>query len=103
MCAKAGRTLLLRASSAGTLVIMAVETPSARFDEAAPDAQGRDWKRLLTHGAPILGVVVAILASLLHLPVALVDLEPFDAYLPAVAGYYTDIAGNMLSAWALRD
>lgn len=35
---------------------------------------------------PWLLVGVAILASLLHLPVALVDLEPFDAYLPAVAG-----------------
>jgi len=30
--------------------------------------------------------VVAIVAALLHLPLALVDLEPFDAYLPAVAG-----------------
>ena len=29
---------------------------------------------------------VAILAALLHLPLNLVDLEPFDAYLPAVAG-----------------
>ncbi|MGI9178082.1 MAG: 4Fe-4S binding protein, partial [Pirellulales bacterium] len=28
----------------------------------------------------------AILIAVLHLPVALVDLEPFDAYLPAVAG-----------------
>ena len=31
-------------------------------------------------------LVVAILAALLHLPLNLVDLEPFDAYLPAVAG-----------------
>ena len=30
--------------------------------------------------------LVAILAALLHLPLNLVDLEPFDAYLPAVAG-----------------
>jgi NosR/NirI family nitrous oxide reductase transcriptional regulator len=31
-------------------------------------------------------VVLAILASVLPLPIALVDLEPFDAYLPLVAG-----------------
>jgi NosR/NirI family transcriptional regulator, nitrous oxide reductase regulator len=31
-------------------------------------------------------LAVAILASLLHWPLNLVDLEPFDAYLPAVAG-----------------
>jgi NosR/NirI family nitrous oxide reductase transcriptional regulator len=31
-------------------------------------------------------LVVAILSALLHLPLNLVDLEPFDAYLPAVAG-----------------
>jgi NosR/NirI family nitrous oxide reductase transcriptional regulator len=31
-------------------------------------------------------LALAILVAVLHLPVALVDLEPFDAYLPAVAG-----------------
>ena len=31
-------------------------------------------------------LVVAILAAVFHLPLNLVDLEPFDAYLPAVAG-----------------
>ena len=45
-----------------------------------------DRLRLPLVGLPWLLVVVAIIVSLLHLPVALVDLEPFDAYLPAVAG-----------------
>ncbi len=31
-------------------------------------------------------LVLAILTAVLHLPVNLVDLEPFDAYLPAIAG-----------------
>ena len=31
-------------------------------------------------------LAVAILTAVLHWPLALVDLEPFDAYLPAVAG-----------------
>lgn len=31
-------------------------------------------------------LALAILTAVLHLPLALVDLEPFDAYLPAVAG-----------------
>ena len=31
-------------------------------------------------------LAVAILTAVLHLPLALVDLEPFDGYLPAVAG-----------------
>ena len=35
---------------------------------------------------PWLLLAVCILTAILHLPVALVDLEPFDAYLPAVAG-----------------
>ena len=35
---------------------------------------------------PFTLVAVAIVATVLPLPIALVDLEPFDAYLPAVAG-----------------
>jgi NosR/NirI family nitrous oxide reductase transcriptional regulator len=31
-------------------------------------------------------LAVAILTAVLHLPIALVDIEPFDGYLPAVAG-----------------
>ncbi|MCE9632017.1 MAG: FMN-binding protein [Planctomycetia bacterium] len=31
-------------------------------------------------------LTLAILTAVLHLPIALVDVEPFDAYLPAVAG-----------------
>ncbi|NDB25856.1 MAG: 4Fe-4S binding protein [Gammaproteobacteria bacterium] len=31
-------------------------------------------------------LAVAILSALLHLPLNLVDLEPFDAYLPTIAG-----------------
>jgi hypothetical protein len=35
---------------------------------------------------PWLLLVLCMLTAILHLPLALVDLEPFDAYLPAVAG-----------------
>jgi Na+-translocating ferredoxin:NAD+ oxidoreductase RnfG subunit len=42
----------------------------------------RPWLRAL----PWALLAVAILAATLHLPISLVDLEPFDAYLPTVAG-----------------
>ncbi len=37
-------------------------------------------------GLPWALLVVAILTAMLHLPLSLVDIEPFDGYLPAVAG-----------------
>ena len=52
----------------------------------------RPRRRLPTWLRPLLAVLpwallaVAILAAVFHLPLNLVDLEPFDAYLPAVAG-----------------
>jgi NosR/NirI family nitrous oxide reductase transcriptional regulator len=44
------------------------------------------WLRPILATVPWALLAVAILAALLHLPLNLVDLEPFDAYLPAVAG-----------------
>ena len=44
------------------------------------------WLRLLAVVLPWVLLAVAILATLLHWPLALVDLEPFDAYLPTIAG-----------------
>jgi Na+-translocating ferredoxin:NAD+ oxidoreductase RnfG subunit len=44
------------------------------------------WLRPLAAVLPWTLVAVAILATVLHWPLALVDLEPFDAYLPAIAG-----------------
>jgi len=44
------------------------------------------WLRPALALLPWALLAVAILSALLHLPVNLVDLEPFDAYLPAVAG-----------------
>lgn len=44
------------------------------------------WMRPLLVALPWALLTLAILTAVLHLPVALVDLEPFDAYLPTVAG-----------------
>jgi NosR/NirI family transcriptional regulator, nitrous oxide reductase regulator len=44
------------------------------------------WLKPMLVTLPWVLLTVAILASLLHWPLNLVDLEPFDAYLPAVAG-----------------
>jgi hypothetical protein len=44
------------------------------------------WLRPVLATLPWALLAVAILAALLHLPLNLVDLEPFDAYLPTVAG-----------------
>ena len=45
-----------------------------------------EWLKPVSVALPWVLLAVAILASLLHWPLNLVDLEPFDAYLPAVAG-----------------
>ena len=47
------------------------------------------WLRPLVAPLPWLLLVLCMLTAILHLPLALVDLEPFDAYLPAVAGIAT--------------
>ncbi|MFM7244263.1 MAG: FMN-binding protein [Planctomycetaceae bacterium] len=44
------------------------------------------WLRPAATALPWLLLATAILTTVLALPLALVDLEPFDAYLPAVAG-----------------
>ena len=44
------------------------------------------WLKPVLVVVPWALLAVAILAALLHWPLNLVDLEPFDAYLPAVAG-----------------
>jgi Na+-translocating ferredoxin:NAD+ oxidoreductase RnfG subunit len=44
------------------------------------------WLKPVLVALPWALLAVAILAALLHWPLNLVDLEPFDAYLPAVAG-----------------
>ena len=48
----------------------------------SPPAFLRPWLA----GLPWALLLLAILAAVLHLPLNLVDLEPFDAYLPTVAG-----------------
>jgi NosR/NirI family nitrous oxide reductase transcriptional regulator len=48
----------------------------------SPPAFLRPWLA----GLPWALLSLAILAAVLHLPLNLVDLEPFDAYLPTVAG-----------------
>jgi len=45
-----------------------------------------EWLRPLAAVMPWAVLAVAILATVLHWPLALVDLEPFDAYLPGIAG-----------------
>ena len=45
-----------------------------------------EWLKPVLVGLPWALLAVAILTALLHWPLNLVDLEPFDAYLPAVAG-----------------
>ena len=45
-----------------------------------------EWLKPVLVVLPWALLAVAILAALLHWPLNLVDLEPFDAYLPAVAG-----------------
>ena len=44
------------------------------------------WLRPWLAPLPWLLFVLCMLTAIFHLPLALVDLEPFDAYLPAVAG-----------------
>ena len=44
------------------------------------------WLRPAAAILPWVLLVLAVLTAVLHLPLALVDLEPFDAYLPAVSG-----------------
>jgi hypothetical protein len=44
------------------------------------------WLRPVLVALPWMLLAVAILTAVLHWPLALVDLEPFDAYLPTVAG-----------------
>lgn len=45
------------------------------------------WLRPWLASLPWALLVLAILTAALHLPLALVDIEPFDGYLPAVAGF----------------
>ena len=45
-----------------------------------------EWLKPVLVGLPWALLAVAILTAVLHWPLNLVDLEPFDAYLPAVAG-----------------
>ena len=45
-----------------------------------------EWLKPVLVALPWVLLAVAILAAVLHWPLNLVDLEPFDAYLPAVAG-----------------
>ncbi|MCX7432053.1 MAG: FMN-binding protein [Planctomycetia bacterium] len=45
-----------------------------------------EWLKRVLVALPWVLLTVAILAAVLHLPLNLVDLEPFDAYLPAVSG-----------------
>jgi NosR/NirI family transcriptional regulator, nitrous oxide reductase regulator len=53
---------------------------------AKPRRAAPRWLRPWLMGLPWALLALAIVASAWHLPVALVDLEPFDAYLPTVAG-----------------
>ena len=45
-----------------------------------------EWLRPWLTALPWALLALAILTAVLHLPLALVDIEPFDGYLPAVAG-----------------
>jgi Na+-translocating ferredoxin:NAD+ oxidoreductase RnfG subunit len=56
----------------------------ARF--AKPKGTIQPWLRPWLTGLPWALLAVAIVAAVMPLPLALVDLEPFDAYLPLVAG-----------------
>lgn len=56
----------------------------ARF--AKPKGTVPVWLRPWLTGLPWALLAVAIVAAVVPLPLALVDLEPFDAYLPLVAG-----------------
>jgi NosR/NirI family transcriptional regulator, nitrous oxide reductase regulator len=53
---------------------------------ARPRRSLPEWLRPLATILPWALLAVAILATVLHWPLALVDLEPFDAYLPGIAG-----------------
>lgn len=68
---------------------------------AKPRRQPPAWLRPWLQVLPWALLVVAILASLLHWPVNLVDLEPFDAYLPTVAGLAALLifAASLLASW----
>lgn len=44
------------------------------------------WLRRWLKIVPFMLLILAILITVLHVPMSLVDLEPFDAYLPMVAG-----------------
>jgi len=56
---------------------------------ARPRRAAPGWLRPWLAGLPWALLVTAIVAAAGHLPLDLVDLEPFDAYLPAVAGTAT--------------
>jgi len=68
---------------------------------AKPRRQPPAWLRPWLEVLPWALLVVAILASLLHWPVNLVDLEPFDAYLPTVAGLAALLifGASLLASW----
>jgi NosR/NirI family transcriptional regulator, nitrous oxide reductase regulator len=53
---------------------------------AQPRRTAPGWLRPWLMALPWALLALAIVASAWHLPLSLVDLEPFDAYLPAVAG-----------------
>jgi NosR/NirI family nitrous oxide reductase transcriptional regulator len=53
---------------------------------AKPKGRVPAWLRAWLAALPWVLLTVAILAAVVPLPVSLVDLEPFDAYLPLVAG-----------------
>ncbi|MFM1997015.1 MAG: putative electron transport protein YccM [Planctomycetota bacterium] len=68
---------------------------------AKPRRQPPAWLRPGLHVLPWALLVVAILASLFHWPLSLVDLEPFDAYLPTVAGVAALVifAASLVASW----
>jgi len=47
---------------------------------------GRPWRRMLGL-LPVLLLIAVVMIALRHWPISLVDLEPFDAYVPEIAGY----------------
>jgi Na+-translocating ferredoxin:NAD+ oxidoreductase RnfG subunit len=59
-----------------------------------------EWLKPVLVALPWVLLAVAILAALLHWPLNLVDLEPFDAYLPAVAGVAAIVlfAGSLIAS-----
>lgn len=68
---------------------------------AKPRRRLPEWLRPMLAALPWALLAVAILSALLHLPLNLVDLEPFDAYLPAVAGTAALVlfAVSLVASW----